>query len=82
MRKSIKTFLKSAAKDYVARSVNPPVVRASTILFKTMQELRKHQKDIAKVKMLLIGIMAAKEAKRQFNYKKYLRNWSRLIMCF
>ncbi|MDC0059642.1 PLP-dependent aspartate aminotransferase family protein [Pelagibacteraceae bacterium] len=50
MKKSIKTYLKSAAKDYVARSVNPPVVRASTILFKTMQELRKHQKDIAKGK--------------------------------
>jgi len=50
MRKSVKTFLKSAAKDYVARSVNPPVVRASTILFKTMQELRKHQKNIAKGK--------------------------------
>jgi len=50
MAKSIKTFLKTAAKDYVARSVNPPIVRASTILFKTMQELRKHQKDIAKGK--------------------------------
>ena len=50
MKKSIKTLLKSAAKDYVARSVNPPVVRASTILFKTMQELRKHQRDIAKGK--------------------------------
>ena len=50
MEKSIKTYLKHAAKDYSARSVNPPVVRASTILFKTMQELRKHQKDIAKEK--------------------------------
>ena len=50
MSKSIKTFLKSAAKDYTTRSVNPPVVRASTILFKTMQELRKHQKDLAKGK--------------------------------
>ena len=50
MKKTVNTFLKSAAKDYVARSVNPPVVRASTILFKTMQELRKHQKDIAKGK--------------------------------
>jgi cystathionine beta-lyase len=47
MGKSIKTYLKTAAKDYTYRSVNPPVVRASTILFKTMQELRKHQKDIA-----------------------------------
>ena len=50
MDKSIKTYLKTAAKDYSSRSVNPPVVRASTILFKTMQELRKHQKDIAKGK--------------------------------
>ncbi len=50
MKKSIKTYLKTAAKDYTSRSVNPPVVRASTILFKTMQELRKHQKDIAKKK--------------------------------
>ena len=50
MKKSIKTFLKTSAKDHVYRSVNPPVVRASTILFKTMQELRKHQKDIAKGK--------------------------------
>ena len=50
MAKSIKTYIKTAAKDYTARSVNPPVVRASTILFKTMQELRKHQKDIGKGK--------------------------------
>jgi len=50
MKKSVKTYLKTAAKDYKSRSVNPPVVRASTILFKTMQELRKHQKDIAKKK--------------------------------
>jgi cysteine-S-conjugate beta-lyase len=50
MPKSIKTYLKTAAKDYTSRSVNPPIVRASTILFKTMQELRKHQKKIAKEK--------------------------------
>ena len=50
MDKSLKTFLKYAGKDYFNRSVNPPVVRASTILFKTMQELRKHQKDILKNK--------------------------------
>jgi len=46
MKKSIKTYLKTAAKDYISRSVNPPVVRASTVLFKTMEELRKHQKKI------------------------------------
>jgi len=50
MGKSVKTYLKVAAKDYSSRSVNPPVVRASTILFRTMQELRKHQKDIKKGK--------------------------------
>ena len=50
MPKSIKTYLKTAAKDYNYRSVNPPVVRASTILFKSMQELRKHQKKISKGK--------------------------------
>ena len=50
MDKSLKTFLKHTGKDYYNRSVNPPVVRASTILFKTMEELRKHQKDIAKNK--------------------------------
>jgi len=50
MKKSDKTYLKTAAKDYGSRSVNPPVVRASTVLFKTMQELRKHQKAIAKGK--------------------------------
>ena len=73
MKTSVKTYLKTAGKDYKSRSVNPPVVRASTILFKTMQELRKHQKDIAKEKMLHIGITEDKEHKQQFNYKKYLK---------
>jgi len=50
MKRSIKTYLKTSAKDYISRSVNPPIVRASTVLFRTMQELRKHQKDIAKGK--------------------------------
>jgi len=50
MKRKLQTYLKTAGKDYSSRSVNPPVVRASTILFKTMQELRKHQKDIAKGK--------------------------------
>ena len=48
MKKSIKTFLKSAAKDKTARSANPAIVRASTIYFNSMQEMRKHQKLIAK----------------------------------
>tara|TARA_Y100000310_G_C20649176_1_gene798403 strand:+ start:156 stop:1337 length:1182 start_codon:yes stop_codon:yes gene_type:complete len=48
MKKSIRTFLKNTEKDKDARSANPPIVRASTIYFETMQELRKHQKNIAK----------------------------------
>ena len=33
---SVKTFLKQAGKDYQNQSVNPPVVRASTIIFKML----------------------------------------------
>jgi cystathionine beta-lyase len=43
MAKSFKTFLKHTAKDYHNQSVNPPVVRASTIIFKSMQDIRKTQ---------------------------------------
>ena len=43
MSNSFKTFLKHTAKDYYNQSVNPPIVRASTIIFKTMNELRKTQ---------------------------------------
>jgi len=50
MPKSPKTFLKHAAKGIQSRSVNPAIIRASTILFRTVQELRKHQKDITKGK--------------------------------
>ena len=43
MNYSFKTFLKHTAKDYYNQSVNPPVVRASTIIFKSMQHIRKTQ---------------------------------------
>ena len=43
MVKSFKTFLKHTAKDFHNQSVNPPVVRASTIIFKSMQHIRKTQ---------------------------------------
>ena len=48
MANAPKTFLKHAAKGIQSRSVNPAIIRASTILFRTVQELRKHQKDITK----------------------------------
>ena len=48
MKKSIKTFLKHPLKDTLNRSANPPVIRASTILFDTMQELYQHEKKVKK----------------------------------
>ena len=46
MKKSIRTFLKHPIKDNSNRSANPPVIRASTILFNSMQELYMHEKKI------------------------------------
>ena len=43
MTKSFRTFLKHTAKDFHNQSVNPPVVRASTIIFKSMKDIRKTQ---------------------------------------
>ncbi len=40
---SFKTFLKHTAKDFHNHSVNPPVVRASTIIFKSMSDIRRTQ---------------------------------------
>ena len=48
MKKSINTFLKHTAKDFHNQSVNPPVVRASTIIFKSLQEIRKTQNKYKK----------------------------------
>ena len=48
MSDSFKTFLKHTAKDFHNQSVNPPVVRASTIIFKSMQDIRKTQSKAAK----------------------------------
>ena len=48
MKKSINTLLKHSSKDKINRSANPVVVRASTILFDSMQEIRSHEKKILK----------------------------------
>jgi len=48
MSYSFKTFLKHTAKDFHNQSVNPPVVRASTIIFKSMQDIRKTQNKYKK----------------------------------
>ena len=48
MNKSFKTFLKHAGKDYYNQSVNPPVVRASTLIFKSFDDIRKTQNKAIK----------------------------------
>ena len=50
MKKSISTLLKHSSFSKINRSANPPVVRASTILFNSMQELASHEKKILKDK--------------------------------
>ena len=50
MKKSIRTFLKHPTKDSSNRSANPPVTRASTILFNSMQEMYQHERKIKKHK--------------------------------
>ena len=52
MKKSIKTYLKRPSKDNTNRSANPSVTRASTILFDTMQELKKHELKIKQNKKI------------------------------
>jgi len=46
MKKSISTLLKHSSFSRINRSANPAVVRASTILFDSMQELASHEKKI------------------------------------
>ena len=46
MKKSINTLLKHSSFSKINRSANPAVVRASTILFNSMQELASHEKKI------------------------------------
>ena len=48
MSKSFRTFLKHTAKDFHNQSVNPAVVRASTIIFKSMKHLRNTQEKSKK----------------------------------
>ena len=48
MSNSFKTFLKHTAKDFHNQSVNPPVVRASTIIFKSLQDIKKTQNKYLK----------------------------------
>ena len=52
MKKSISTFLAQPTKDNNNRSANPPVIRASTILFNSMQEMIQHEKKVKTYKKI------------------------------
>ena len=43
MKSKLGTFIKHTAKDFHNQSVNPPVVRASTIIFKSIKDIRRTQ---------------------------------------
>ena len=52
MKYSDKTKLKHLAQDKKSRSANPAIVRASTILFKSMQEIIRHEKLVKQDKQV------------------------------
>ena len=71
MKKSINTFLKHPTKDNDNRSANPPVTRASTILFNTMQEMISHEKKIKFHKNITWGYMGPRVFSRKIIYIAY-----------
>ena len=74
MKKNLKTFLKHTAKDYENKSVNPPVVRASTIIYRSIQEIRKAQRK--QIKNPLGGYFdyGRQGSSTSFELQKILRN--------
>ncbi len=74
MKKNLRTFLKHTAKDYENKSVNPPVVRASTIIYRSMQEIRKAQRK--QIKNPLGGYFdyGRQGSSTSFELQKILRN--------
>ena len=71
MGNSFKTFLKHTAKDFHNQSVNPPVVRASTIIFKSMQDIKKTQNKYLKDPVSGILIMVDREHPQHMLYNKF-----------
>ena len=82
MSNSFKTFLKHTAKDFHNQSVNPPIVRASTIIFKSMQDIRKTQDKAKKTPQEDTLIMEDKEHQRLIFYNKFYPNWRKVILLF
>ena len=83
MDKSFKTFLKHTAKDFYNQSVNPPVVRASTIIFKSMNDIRKTQSK-GKYKNPIGGHFDYGRQGTSTTYilQQMLKEWKNVIMYF
>ena len=71
MDKSFKTFLKHAGKDFYNQSVNPPVVRASTLIFKSIEDIRKTQSKSNKNPTVATLPMEEKVLQQHLFYSKY-----------
>ena len=82
MSNSFKTFLKHTAKDFHNQSVNPPIVRASTIIFKSMQDIRKTQDKAKKTLPVDILIMEDKGPQRLTYCNKFYLNLRKVILLF
>ena len=67
MGNSFKTILKQTSKDFKNRSVNPPLVRTSTMVFKSMSDLRKTQKKVQTIQGVVILIMEDKALQPHLN---------------
>ena len=80
MSKSFKTFLKHTAKDFHNQSVNPPVVRASTIIFKSMQHIRKTQAKAQKNPTGGHYDYGRQGTSTTHIFKKFLLNLKKVIM--
>ena len=82
MSNSFKTFLKHTAKDFHNQSVNPPIVRASTIIFKSMQDIRKTQDKAKKNPTGGHFDYEDKERQQLTYYSKFYLNLKKVILPF
>ena len=79
--KVYKHILKHPIKDNTNRSANPPVTRASTILFNSMQEMYQHELKIKKHKK--VSHYTWKIWKHYNNrIRKYFKRTRASISCF
>ena len=82
MKKSISTFLKHPTKDNTNRSANPPVTRASTILFNSMQEMYQHEKKLKNIKKVTHYSYGRYGSSTTIELRKYFKRIRTSLSCF